>query len=116
MLNINYSTAKTILRIFRLEKRNSKKNCLDLNSLKIFKKDNLKIFKIIKNHKKEYIDKSLSDNAYDSISNSTYLTNLNYNSINNNLESQQLLIKSINEAFHSPVSEINFFKINYNEN
>ena len=33
-LNINYSTAKTILRIFRVEKRMAKKNSVDESELK----------------------------------------------------------------------------------
>jgi len=33
-LNINYSTAKTILRIFRVEKRMAKKNSIDESELK----------------------------------------------------------------------------------
>lgn len=111
ILNINYSTAKTILRIFRLEKRISKKNTPDLNCLKDIKRDNLKKFQNVPNKKNEFSDRTQSDLAYESISHSTFLTN---NNINNNssgntcLEAQQqLLIKNIQEAFPSLISEVN---------
>lgn len=118
MLNINYSTAKTILRIFRMEKRISKKNSPDLNCLNQIRKENLKKFKIIRNNKTEFNDRNKSELAFESISNSTFSTNTNSN-INNNsncFNHQQLLIKNIQEAFPALMNEINLFNLNSNEN
>jgi len=51
LLNVNYSTAKTILRIFRLEKRISKKCTHDVSCLKSLKKEKRKKFNITRNEK-----------------------------------------------------------------
>jgi hypothetical protein len=56
MLGINYSTAKTILRIFRLEKRVEKKNAEQERQLKSF----LKSYKKTKNEKNEPSEESSS--------------------------------------------------------
>jgi len=56
MLGINYSTAKTILRIFRLEKRVEKKNAEQERQLKSF----LKSYKKTKDDKNESSEESSS--------------------------------------------------------
>ena len=117
ILNINYSTAKTILRIFRLEKRISKKNSPDINCLRDIKSDSRKKFQIIRNKKTDFTEKSLSDLAYESISHSTFLTNSNLvnnaNVTNNSIQAQQqLLIKNIQDAFPALADEANIFNLN----
>lgn len=117
ILNINYSTAKTILRIFRLEKRISKKNSPDINCLRDIKSDSRKKFQIIRNKKADFTEKSLSDLAYESISHSTFLTNSNLvnnaNVTNNSIQAQQqLLIKNIQDAFPALADEVNLFNLN----
>lgn len=59
-LKINYSTAKTILRIFRTEKRIEKKNAMDERDLKIYinKYKNDKLFDVI--HQEEKLGTKIS--------------------------------------------------------
>ena len=52
-MEINYSTAKTIIRIFRIEKRISKKNCNELDAIRPQKNFKSKIFQISRTPKEE---------------------------------------------------------------
>lgn len=103
LLNINYSTAKTIVRIFRYEKRISKKNSPDLEVLKSLKTQATKRFNIIKNKRKGKKSLLIPDGAYDSNSSSTN-------------ESNSIMMKEIQNSYNflqEKSKDLNLNKINF---
>jgi len=118
---MNYSTAKTILRIFRLEKRILKKKSLNDDYLKDNKQDNNKKFhQTISNKKKEFNQNNLIDLACESIPYSSFLTNnslvdnpfVNKNN-NINISNNNILFinKHIKEAFPAFAAEANLLNM-----
>jgi len=110
LLNINYSTAKTILRIFRIEKRIDKKNADEERELKsllyTYKneeelKNNYSANKMLNmnnclNQSNQYYGNSLTANSIAPTSNMTNYLNKNFELINHNnngLSNFKILIK-----------------------